>query len=353
MSGCTWLTDVTALAGLTNLTSLNLRGCESVSDLKPLEKLTNLTSLDLGGCSSVSELKPLEKLTKLTFLDLGWCRAKEFRPIRSLLDTLTSLRVRGSQFLDLHPAVCGERYPDNAIERVREYFKALDSGKQPDADIKVFVLGNGGAGKTSLVMRLTGKSPTEVERAAPPSTHGVLIETHPAPKEWTLPHPVQFCFWDFGGQDVYHGTHALFLRGPALYLLLYSHATENDAILPQGGGPIRNRRPPYWFDYLQQEAGTDGVVTDPVLLAQSRCDEPPGLDKAPPHEPAPGRFTQLSPVVPVSAVTDRGLRHLYIQLEDALNAFLEERPRPPLPTSWVKVRQAIHTLRTKGTRVLT
>lgn len=217
----------------------------------------------------------------------------------------------------------------NALESVREYCEALDSEARPDGDIKVFVLGNGRAGKTSLILRLKDMSPAQVKRANPSSTHGVMIETVEASKGWKLSYPVRFCMWDFGGQDIYHGTHALFLHGPALFLLLYSHAIENDDLVAEGGFQIRNRRLPYWFDYLRQEASVRGVVTNPVLLIQGRCDEPPGRDGKPPYQPAPGQFPHLSQLIPVDTVKDSGLGHLPSELEEVLTSFLERHPHPP------------------------
>ena len=35
-----------------------------------------------------------------------------------------------------------------------------------------------------------------------------------------FPKPVRLNLWDFGGQDIYHGSHALFLHGQAIFLLL-------------------------------------------------------------------------------------------------------------------------------------
>jgi hypothetical protein len=49
-----------------NLTELNLYGCSSVTDLSPLAGLTSLTVLNLSGCSSVTDLSPLAGLTSLT-----------------------------------------------------------------------------------------------------------------------------------------------------------------------------------------------------------------------------------------------------------------------------------------------
>ena len=63
------ISDLTPLAGLTNLTQLILTNT-GVSDLTPLAGLTNLTRLSLGD-NSIVDLTPLAGLTNLTELELG------------------------------------------------------------------------------------------------------------------------------------------------------------------------------------------------------------------------------------------------------------------------------------------
>jgi Leucine-rich repeat (LRR) protein len=52
------------LAGLTQLTRLDLSGCTNVRDLNPLAGLTQLTSLDLTDSNNV-DISALDKLNKL------------------------------------------------------------------------------------------------------------------------------------------------------------------------------------------------------------------------------------------------------------------------------------------------
>ena len=73
LTNLTWLrlrnnsiSDISALAGLTNLTWLNLGGNLMISDISVLSDLTNLTSLYLYG-NSISDISALASLTNLTF----------------------------------------------------------------------------------------------------------------------------------------------------------------------------------------------------------------------------------------------------------------------------------------------
>ena len=58
------LSDLTPLAGLTNLGRLYLYGNTSLTDLSPLSGLTNLTELDLTG-SAAQDVSPLAGLEGL------------------------------------------------------------------------------------------------------------------------------------------------------------------------------------------------------------------------------------------------------------------------------------------------
>ncbi|WP_168218871.1 leucine-rich repeat domain-containing protein [Limnoglobus roseus] len=341
LSNCDRVSDLGPLANLARLTTLNLSSCYGVSDLGPLANLARLTTLDLSNCDRVSDLGPLAKLPRLTTLRLNSTGATSFGRLHDTLPELKNLYLYGTRFHDVHPSVCGERSSDNCLESVRQYLDACGPDAKPDAEIRLFVLGNGGAGKSYFVRRLQGKTFDGIEREKLRSTHGVQITTYRTPhKDWGLPHPVRLGIWDFGGQDIYHSTHALFLREPAVYALLFSHTTENDEIVREGGFEMQNRRLSYWFAYLRQEAGSSGTVHSPVLLVQSRDDEAPAWEE--PNAAPPARqFPQVSRIIRASSKAPYGLDHFLFTLKCAVEKLLRDHPQPPLPASWVKVRDAV------------
>ena len=87
------VSDISAVAGLTNLTSLNL-GNNSVSDISTVAGLTNLTSLYLEG-NSVSDISAVAGLTNLTSLDLGGNPVSDISAVAGLTN-LTSLYLWGN-----------------------------------------------------------------------------------------------------------------------------------------------------------------------------------------------------------------------------------------------------------------
>ena len=126
--------------------------------------------------------------------------------------------------------------------------------------------------------------------------------------------------WDFGGQDIYHGTHALFMRDNAVFALLWAKDFErrsDDA----SDGPIFGNQPlGYWVDYVRHLGGRDRAVT----IVQTRCDRPEDDDIAPVPETVVKQAFGRSALVHFSAATDRGRANLIEKLGEAV-AYLRER----------------------------
>ncbi len=204
LSHCNGLTDLGPLSGLASLTLLNLSACKGLTDLGPLSGLASLTSLGLSGCKGLRDLQPLRGLASLTSLHLAGCgHLGLFEPIRERLPYLTEPNLAGSTFTDLAPEVYAVHHKpgmtlpefDNVIDMVRAHYADLERGQQYDTEIKVFVLGNGGVGKSHLCNRLIGgEYPADPARI--PSTHGIRITEFEFDIEASQ--PARINLWDFG-----------------------------------------------------------------------------------------------------------------------------------------------------------
>ena len=134
----------------------------------------------------------------------------------SLLIAPNELASRGSYWQD-----------DNCLPRLKAWRADLDQGQADNHRIKLFVLGNGSAGKTQICRRLNGQA----FDPSIPSTHGIdlgRVDLIPAneDKPAVIAH-----VWDFGGQDIYHGTHALFMDERALFVIVWNPELENRAAI--------------------------------------------------------------------------------------------------------------------------
>ena len=220
----TQVSDLTPLQGLTSLASLNLYDTR-VSDLTPFQGLTSLASLDRDD-TRVSDLTPFQGLTSLASLNLGRTRVSDLEPLVGLT-ALQMLNVSGTQVRDLSVLVplinrgCPvlwsfETWKGNGIyvhdcplttpppeivnqgnDAILNYFRERALGEVDHLyEAKMLILGEGGAGKTSLLRRLYQPDqplPTEKE-----STKGISIYPH----EFKLSTGQRFRLnvWDFGGQ---------------------------------------------------------------------------------------------------------------------------------------------------------
>jgi internalin A len=334
LSGCYQLSgNLSSLAELTSLQELNLARCEQLSgDLSPLASLTSLQSLDLSWCTQLGDLSLLAKLTSLQSLDLSGCTGfRQFTSLEPLLARLETLQLYDCRFNDLPPEICGQGFGQNVIREVRAHFADLRSGQSLDAELKIFILGNGSVGKTQLSRRLQGLAfDSEI-----PTTHG--IELNFVTTDVNLEHfkgSVRLNLWDFGGQDIYHGSHTLFLHGQAIFLLLWNPEEEKTA----GKKTDSEHRPiTYWLDYLRSVAGTD----NPLIIVQSQCDTPEIRADVP---VSLSEWIGSSWTVEVSAKTDFGLERLKATLKDAAWACFHKRPPPPIGKGRLKVRDRLRTM---------
>ena len=107
------ISDLTGLESATNLTELHLGdtrvegegwiNSNSIKDLSPLAGLTNLTWLNLGQ-NNITDLSPLAALTNLTWLDIGGNNLSNISPVSGLIN-LTALRLWRNNIKDISPIV--------------------------------------------------------------------------------------------------------------------------------------------------------------------------------------------------------------------------------------------------------
>ena len=94
------ISDLTHLSGLTNLTNLQLFKC-NISDLSSLSNLTNLSSLTLSD-NPISNLSSLSGLTTLQYVSLHRCSISDISQLSDLVN-LFSLQLYGNNISDVTP----------------------------------------------------------------------------------------------------------------------------------------------------------------------------------------------------------------------------------------------------------
>jgi len=362
-------TQVQDLSPLSSLTALAVLNCRDtlVSDLSPLSGLTELTRL-LCYDTQVQDLSPLSSLTALALLNCRNTMVSDLSPLSGLM-MLTELDCCGTQVSDLclfrdlpllsliaahlpncpvPPEHLSQNYWDNCLPRLRAYWDNLDEGSEPLRKHKLFLLGNGTVGKTQLVRRLRGLEPD----FDTPSTHGIQLHDCPLPAPPDPRHPLagdsfDARIWDFGGQDIYHGTHALFLKSRAIFLVCWDSASVDAREHETGGETYRNYPLEYWLDYVRQFAGKGAQV----ILVQTKTDMPDAAIAPPVDLEAYADLAILEPCR-TSALTGRGIGNLKEVISEAVG-LIEAPALQLIGTSERMVADAVAARREAGERTLT
>ncbi|MDX2151810.1 MAG: COR domain-containing protein [Bryobacteraceae bacterium] len=259
---CLWLTgtevsDLGPLAGLSALASLYLFGTK-VSELGPLAGLSALTLLDLSG-TQVTDLRPLAGLPALRMLNLAYAPVTDLSPLLPLIRRgVPVLRGMWGAEDAIYVAGCPLTVPPVEVvqqgnEAILNFFREREEqGEDRLYEAKLLLIGEGGAGKTSLLRRLYQRDlplPSESE-----TTKGIAIYRH----EFPLKNGRTFRLnvWDFAGQEIYHATHQFFLTRRSLYVLVDDTRTDHQSATDEG---FR-----YWLDLVDVFGGHS-----PVLIFQN------------------------------------------------------------------------------------
>ena len=152
----------------------------------------------------------------------------------------------------------------NVLSDIRGYFTSIAQESIRNDEVKLIVVGNTTAGKTSL-MRFVREGHYENSQN---STHGIDLTRWPIPGRG-----LQVNIWDFGGQEYYHATHRLFLDDHAVYVVVWDASTNTEQISPTdihlSGKPYRlsleHFSYSYWLDSIRYYA-----PNSPILLVQNK-----------------------------------------------------------------------------------
>ena len=310
------ISDVQFLQKLTKLTMLHLSG-NQISDVQFLQKLTKLITIDLSG-NKISDVRFLEKLTNIMWLDLSDNQINDGRFLEKLiklsslnlwgnqisdvrflekLTNLTTLDLSNNKISDLEPflplikkgiPVNLQRYkagitlyenplttpPPEIVQQgnaaILQYFEEREKKQQfQNTEIKLILIGNSTAGKTSLSRYLRER----VYEHGQPTTHGIRRERWPAADD------LQVNIWDFGGQEYYHATHRLFLSRNSVYVLVWDACTDKGGTelteiwYPEEGhssmAPLEHFPHLWWLKNIRHfTSGSNPPVS--VLLVQNK-----------------------------------------------------------------------------------
>ncbi|XP_066296940.1 malignant fibrous histiocytoma-amplified sequence 1 homolog [Branchiostoma lanceolatum] len=255
LSNCNLQTLSPELGRLAHLEWLNLRS--NMLQTLPAEvgHLTNIKHLDLSNCNLQTLSPELGRLAHLEWLNL---RSNMLQTLPAEVGHLSSININdisvsGNPLIKPPIEVCYQ-----GIKAIRQYFEELErSEEKVSARLKVVVLGEKMAGKTSLIQTLQSGESTLTRYED--RTHCVEIT------QWAPDDNITFEVYDFGGHDVYHLTHQFFLTQDALNLLTVNLQTYNctEQSYTEAVG--------FWLDTLN--ARVPGAVVTLVCSKTDMCSD--------------------------------------------------------------------------------
>lgn len=240
LSGIPTIEELTDSLG-NKLERIDLSNCDRLSSLRGRPRLEHV---DLRGCSSLNKIE-WGDTGYLKYVDLSLCR--KLRSIAGIEKrvqdgSLQSLLLFGSGVLDPPSSEHGEQLGDDVAKETADFFNDKElSGKGRANRCKLLLLGNGAAGKTELAHRLC-----DLQRVDHRSTDNIQF--------WTVDDfllhgdtRTDLHIWDFGGQEIYHSTHRLFVSAGSIFFIVWDPSEKLS--VDEGRYSIR-----YWLDYIYSVA---------------------------------------------------------------------------------------------------
>ncbi len=306
-----------SIGQLTKLTSLNLSNNKiySLPESESIGQLTKLTSLDLSSNKLSTLPESIGQLTKLTSLDLRYNQLNDLPESITQLTHLTIFNIVGNSLSQIPPEIVKK----GGIAVHGYYRQRLEEKTDYIYEAKLLIIGQGGAGKTSLANKLIDpKYKLKVEGGDNPekSTEGIDV------LRFDFSHLSSNSFriniWDFGGQEIYHATHQFFLTKRSLYLLVADTRQDNTDFN-------------YWLEVVEILSEASPVL----IIKNEKQDRLCQVNENQLRE----RFPNLEKILPTNLFNNRGLPEIL----NAIKYHISQLPHigQPLPKTWVRVRAAL------------
>jgi len=300
-----------------NLHNLNLTGFP-----KTIFKLLNIESLRLSK-NKISLLRSdIIKLKRLNYLNLDSNNIKYIPPeiIHLNIDLRLNedLDTRNGLILSNNPI---ETPPFEIINRgkdaVIEYYRSLKEDHEiPLNEGKVILVGDGGAGKTSLVKQLLGEFFNQNER----QTDGINIKNWKFQKNGKS---IKANLWDFGGQEIMHATHQFFLSKRCLYILLLDGR--------------KDEKTEYWLKHIESFGGDS-----PIIIVINKIDENPSFDVN--RKFLKEKYKGIRGFFRISCKTGEGIQQLSEAIQDNLSTI--DIINTKWPSTWFGVKEYLERITT-------
>ncbi len=293
---------------LPSLNTLYLAGNELTSLPDSFSSISNLRELYLSRNKLVALPNSFSNLSNLITLILSNNKLSELPISFSSLSNLATLDLTENP-LEKPPIEIAKK----GIEAIRKYFLQItEKGKYYIYEAKLLIVGEPGAGKTTLSKKI--KNPSYPLDNNEKTTEGLDVI------KWSfqLDHQQEFRvnIWDFGGQEIYHATHQFFLTKRSLYTLVVDTRQEDTDFY-------------YWLKIVELLSNNSPLL----IIKNEKQDRKREINE----RALRGQFTNLKETLATNLKTNRGLEQVITNIKYYISNL--DHIGQALPKTWVQVRK--------------
>lgn len=293
--------DVNFLIKLPQIRKLFL-GHNEIRDASAIRNLNNLEYLSVEH-NYITDIAFIENLRYLKYADIGSNKITEisYAVVNNGFDIHVDNMPETGLYLGNNPI----QHPPIEIvaqgrDSIIDWYKAT---KRQLNEIKVVLIGDPKAGKTSLLRRLKDNTFDEKEV----QTDGINIEdihfgNSKSFKDQASLHNLTAHFWDFGGQEIMNSTHQFFLTNRSVYILVLD-ARKDTSVTEQ----IRT-----WVKKIKVSGGNS-----PILVVANQCDVNSGFGFSNEFE-LTQEFPEIKCFIKASCASQEGIDEIKNKLEELI-----------------------------------
>jgi len=270
-----------SMGNLTALTELYMAGTQINELPECIGNLVALEGIDISK-AQISELPEcIGNLKNLRKIDLSRTKLTQIPPFIFSMKSIEKLNISYNEFESIPKDILNLNLPfltdsdwtfshdtgifmqglklqemdvnmfNKDLDHIREYYNELEKERVVLNETRVIFIGNGDAGKTTIINQLITGEFSNTSSA----TKGIYIEKHVFPiTDNNNPSDITINFWDFGGQEIMHSMHEFFLGERCLYVIVLDGR--------------RDEEPEKWLDLVKQYG-----KNSPVMVVMNKIDQ--------------------------------------------------------------------------------
>lgn len=271
------IVDISFLKKMNNIITLYL-SYNKISNIEVVRDLIEISSLYLND-NHIRDISALKELNSLRILELENNQISEIEQFEFIYN-LPSLNIKASHNPCFKIDEIRFEEKSNHYDTILNALKKINESKKLyRLPAKVLFLGNTESGKSTLLDYILQTKDPRIIGNTFLSTHIVQIETMPKKlRKNTIPKAV---FYDFGGQDYYHGLYKAFLSNDSINILLWNKDYDKNQIRRDRNKQLtRDYNRDYWLNQLKFQYNKGKTIlglsetekAEPILLVQTHAD---------------------------------------------------------------------------------